>query len=159
MDAFVGLLVLAAIAVRFVLLVRRTKAKAAAVQRKLDVAAGHRPAPLSSTQRKALGLQSAKPVSRLAATRPEPQAINPAPTRAIRNGWRITEVQFTYQDSEGEITTRTVTVHSVSASHIKGECHDKLAERTFRVDRVVGEVLDLDTGELLAAKKWVRNYS
>lgn len=158
MDAFVELLVLAALVIGFVMLVRRTKAQAAAVQRKLDVAAGHRPAPLSKTQRKALGLKPAKPDAR-PAIKPEPQTSKPAPTRAIRNGWRIAEVQFTYQDAEGEITARTVTVHSVSAAHIKGECHDKHAERTFRVDRVIGDVLDLDSGELLAAKKWVRNYS
>lgn len=92
--------------------------------------------------------------------REQPSSGAHAPqTRAIRNGWRIADIQFTYQSAKGEITTRTVTVHSVSATHIKGECHDKHAERTFRVDCVIGDVLDLDTGELLAAKKWVRNYS
>ena len=158
MDAFVGLLVLAAVVASFVMLVRRTKAQAAVVHRQLEVPAGHRPAPLSKAQRKALSLKPIKPAAR-PAFKPEPQPSNSVSTRAIRSGWRIADVKFTYQDADGEITTRTVTVHSVTAAYIKGECHDKHAERTFRVDRVIGEVLDLDTGELLAARKWVRNYS
>lgn len=117
-----------------------------------------RPKPLSAAQRKALNLKPAKQTFFSAGQPKQRHSISP-PTRAIRDGWRIADVQFTYQDAEGELTARRVTVHSVDATYIKGECHERQAERTFRIDRVVGEVLDLDTGELLSARKWARNFS
>lgn len=80
------------------------------------------------------------------------------PTRAIRQGWSIGQVAFTYEDSAGDITHRTVTAHSVTAAYIKGECHDRRAERTFRIDRIIGDVTDCDTGEILSPKQWARRH-
>lgn len=77
-------------------------------------------------------------------------------TRAIRTGWSRGEIAFTYEDFDGVITYRTVTVHSVSGTYIKGECHTRVAERTFRVDRIVGDITDCETGEILSAQKWAR---
>ncbi|MBX9761580.1 MAG: hypothetical protein K2Y24_00910 [Pseudomonadaceae bacterium] len=79
-------------------------------------------------------------------------------TRAIRTGWSQGEIAFTYEDADGEVTYRTVTVHAVTATHIKGECHDRQAERTFRLDRVIGDITDTDTGEMLKPKKWAQAY-
>ena len=86
--------------------------------------------------------------------RPEPFA-----TRAIRTGWSIGEVAFTYEDSTGEVSYRTVTAHSVSATYLKGECHDRQAERTFRIDRIIGDLTDCETGEILSPKKWARRHT
>jgi predicted DNA-binding transcriptional regulator YafY len=143
MDAFIGLLFWAAIAVAFVMMVKRTKAKARARQSTPPSASPSRPEPLSNAQRKKLGL-------------PTTQTEATEPTRAIRTGWSRGEIAFTYEDSDGDITCRTVTVHSVTGTYIKGECHDRAAERTFRVDRILGDITDCDTGEILSARKWAR---
>ncbi len=82
-----------------------------------------------------------------------------AKTRAIQQGWSISIVAFTYEDAEGDISYRTVTVHSVSSTYLKGECHDKKAERTFRLDRIIGDVTDCETGEILSPKEWARRYN
>lgn len=79
-----------------------------------------------------------------------------ANTRAIRTGWSMGDVEFTYQDAEGEVSRRRVTVHSVTSTYLKGECHDRKAERTFRIDRIMGDVVNCDTGEILPPRTWAR---
>lgn len=79
-----------------------------------------------------------------------------AKTRAIRTGWSIGEVEFAYEDAEGEVTFRRVTVHSVTATHLKGECHERGEERTFRIDRIIGDLTDCETGEILKPKSWAK---
>lgn len=49
-------------------------------------------------------------------------------------------VKFTYEDSEGNITSRTVDVSIVTDFYIKGYCHKRRAERTFRIDRIIGDI-------------------
>lgn len=78
-------------------------------------------------------------------------------TQAIRTGWSVGEVEFNYSDVDGVVSKRRVTVHSASKSHIKGECHERRAERTFRPDRIIGDVVNYETGEILSAKQWVMN--
>jgi predicted DNA-binding transcriptional regulator YafY len=81
------------------------------------------------------------------------------PTRAIRTGWSIGEVEFAYEDAEGAVTYRHVTVHSVTATHLKGECHDRGEERTFRLDRIIDELTDCETGEILRPKSWAKQVA
>lgn len=78
--------------------------------------------------------------------------IKPAPnssTRAIRQGWSIGMVGFSYIDADGFSSDRTVIVHSVTDDYLKGECMDRKAERTFRLDRIHGDVVNHETGELI----------
>lgn len=111
-----------------------------------------RPEVLSKAQRKALGLP--------AVNRPKPSPKPPAePTRAIRTGWRLCEVDFLYEDAKGDTSFRSVTVHWVGDSNFKGECHARQAERTFRLDRIIGDLTDRETGEILSPKKWARLYN
>lgn len=142
MELFIGLLVIASAVAVFVGLVKRANAKAAAMMR--PTATYSRPKPLTPSQRKALDLPAAAPVRRT--------AVDESPSRAMRSGWRLGTVEFTYEDSKGAITVRTVTVHSVTASHIKGECQDRHAERTFRLDRIIGDVIDTETGVIVRPK-------
>lgn len=79
-----------------------------------------------------------------------------ANTKAIRTDWSMGDVEFTYEDSAGDITRRRVTVHSVTSAYLKGECHDRQAERTFRLDRIVGDLTDCKTGEILNPQQWAR---
>ncbi|YCH19853.1 hypothetical protein M1D96_11885 [Pseudomonas sp. D1-3] len=152
MDVFFALLVLSAIAGIFVVLVRSSNKQA----RQLDNPQAYKkPKLLTRAQRKELNLPQ-PPVATVpvADSLPKPK---PAVTRAIRTGWSIGVVAFTYEDSAGDISYRTVTVHSVSLVYLKGECHDRQAERTFRLDRIIGELIDCDTGEIMSVKEWVEN--
>lgn len=81
------------------------------------------------------------------------------PSRAMRTGWSLGTVSFTYQDSNGDVTSRTITVHSVTPTYLKGECHDRNAERTFRIDRMIGEVVDLESGELIRPRSLARHFA
>lgn len=76
-------------------------------------------------------------------------------TRAIRTGWSIGDVEFTYRDVDGVITRRRVTVHSVTSTYLKGKCHERGSERTFRLDRITSDLVDCGTGELISANTWV----
>ena len=113
-----------------------------------------KPKLLTPSERKQLGLP--EPSRQL---QPEPSNAAAKKTRAIRTGWSRGTVAFTYEDSEGAISTRTVTVHSVSQTYLKGECHDRQAQRTFRIDRMIGDVIDADTGELLEPRKLARHFA
>ncbi|WP_155952547.1 hypothetical protein [Pseudomonas sp. URMO17WK12:I4] len=150
MDVFIALLVFSAVVGIFVVLVRRSNAQA----RTLDnPQAYQKPELLTRAQRKELNLPRPPAATvPIADSLPKPK---PAVTRAIRTGWSIGVVAFTYEDSVGNITDRIVTVHSVSSMYIKGECHDQHEERTFRIDRILGELTDCETGEILLPKFWV----
>jgi hypothetical protein len=91
----------------------------------------------------------------------QPAPIKPLkePTRAIRTGWKLGLIEFTYEDSEGAITSRKVTVHSVTHTYLKGKCHARKAERTFRLDRIVGDIIDLETGELIRPWELAHRYA
>lgn len=138
MDGFGALLAITGGVVFFVLMVRKSRRDAQELEdfqaRTERLAAGSTPAP----RRK-----------------PAPSA---KPGRAMRTGWSLGTVAFTYEDSTGDVTYRTVTLHSVTATHLKGECHDRGAERTFRVDRIIGDVVDLETGEILRARTLARHF-
>jgi predicted DNA-binding transcriptional regulator YafY len=138
MDGFVWFLVMVGVVVAFVGMVRKSR-REAQERRELE----------DRTTRLAQGV--ATPARRS----PAPAA---KPSRAMRTGWSLGEVAFTYEDSAGDVTFRTVTLHSVTATHLKGECHDRGAERTFRVDRIIGDVVDLETGELLRPRSLARHF-
>src|SRR5690606_29339924 len=114
--------------------------------------------PLTSEQRKTL--PKAKPISRKDSKRsPIFKTPSAEPTRAIREGWELCSIAFEYDDAYGEWTERTVTVYSVTQDHLKGECHLRHAERSFRLDRIMSDITDIDTGEILDVDDWVRLYA
>lgn len=63
-------------------------------------------------------------------------------------------LNFSYIDSSGEITKRTVVVQSISSNstheYLEGKCLTRKASRTFRVDRIIGNIVDESTGEILS---------
>lgn len=156
MDVCIALLVLSAIAGIFMMLVRRSNAQARVLG---DLQQYKKPELLTSSQRKTLNLPQVAPAA-LPITRQKPkQKSKPATTRAIRTGWSIGVVAFTYKDSVGDLTDRIVTVHSVSSEYLKGECHEQQAERTFRIDRILGDLTDCGTGEILSPDLWIANQN
>lgn len=152
MDAFIALLVFACGVAAFVMMVRNTNAKG----RALAESQGHKPELLSPKQRKSLKLKESKPKPTKPAKTITPK---PATSRAMRQGWSIGRVAFTYEDAVGEVSYRTVTVHSITDNHMKGECHERQAERTFRLDRIIGDLTDCDTGEIMSPTQWARRNS
>lgn len=64
------------------------------------------------------------------------------------------DVQFSYLDAGGAVTERRVQVTWRGTYSFEGFCHLRAEERTFRYDRIVGDVVDLDTGEVLSVEHW-----
>ncbi|MGH1450237.1 MAG: hypothetical protein ACRBBM_12580 [Pseudomonadaceae bacterium] len=114
--------------------------------------------PLSKARRRELGLPKPERQTQPISGPVKPNTKPATPTRAIRTGWQLCEVAFEYEDAEGNWTDRKVTVHAVDRRVIKGECHVARAERTFRLDRVMSNITDLDTGEILDVDVWARKY-
>lgn len=63
------------------------------------------------------------------------------------------EFRFAYTDQEGQASRRRVRVMGISSNdgrqYLDGFCLDRNAARTFRVDRVQGDLTDAETGELV----------
>lgn len=63
------------------------------------------------------------------------------------------EFLFAYTDHEGQSTRRKVRVMGIASNdgrqYLDGYCLDRNAMRTFRVDRIQGEMTDAETGELV----------
>lgn len=63
------------------------------------------------------------------------------------------EFIFTYTDHEGQSSRRRVRVMGIASNdgrqYLDGYCLDRNAVRTFRVDRIQGDLTDIETGELL----------
>lgn len=122
------------------------------------VATDAAPAPMLGQSNNAPPAQAPKPVQKPIA-KPRLHEPSKKSRRAIDTGWSRGRISFEYVDANGDWSMRTVTVHSVSSSRIKGECHTRRAERTFLLDRIEGDIVDLDTGEILRPRDWARQHS
>ena len=64
---------------------------------------------------------------------------------------------FSYRGQDGDHSRRTVNVTAISASgghaYLEGFCHDRMDIRTFRTDRIRGDLTDAKTGELVPVKR------
>ncbi len=67
---------------------------------------------------------------------------------------RLARVEFDYVDADGNFSSRRVNVFGVDKYRFEGYCHTARNLRTFLIERVQGEVMDVSTGELLPAAKW-----
>ncbi|WP_156177613.1 hypothetical protein [Pseudomonas sp. CCOS 191] len=165
MDTLVGILLIAGVVAVFVVMVRRANAKGRELKDRTTVPQPYeKPTLLTKAQRKALKLRERAPSNAPAkqqylAPDPKPQRAAMPFTRAIRTGWSMGEIAFTYEGSIGEVSYRTVTVHSITNTHIKGKCHTRQAQRTFRVDRIVGDLTDCGTGEIMSPREWEKENS
>lgn len=63
------------------------------------------------------------------------------------------EFSFSYVDHNGEQSQRSVRVMGIASNgeqqYLEGYCLDRQAVRTFRTDRIQGELIDMETGELV----------
>ena len=64
---------------------------------------------------------------------------------------------FSYRGQDGDHSRRTVNVTAISASgghaYLEGFCHDRMDIRTFRTDRIRGDLTDAETGEMVPVKR------
>lgn len=88
--------------------------------------------------------------------RTEVVAAKPRAKRAARKprSTSIDQVLINYRDSMGFESEREVTVHSLDDFYLKGFCHVRGAIRTFRIDRIKGSIVRIETGEVLALEEW-----
>ncbi|HGO5816251.1 TPA: hypothetical protein ACK3JR_002170 [Mannheimia haemolytica] len=68
------------------------------------------------------------------------------------------EIQFWYTDIEGNVTFRNVKVTSLDSEYLKGFDLDKRANRTFKIERIDDEIIDVSTGEILSKRDWLRLF-
>lgn len=102
--------------------------------------AGHKAAKEAATSTADLGARGTSHIQALSAKRASPHFPR--------------EFSFLYIDSNGEYSQRTVRVMGISRNggqdYLDGFCLERQAVRTFRVDRIQGELIELETGELVA---------
>lgn len=72
----------------------------------------------------------------------------------IVRGERLDKVQFDYLNAKGEYSSRRVLVQMVGEWEFEGIDLDKEDTRTFRYERVVGDITSLNTGEILDPEEW-----
>ena len=64
---------------------------------------------------------------------------------------------FAYRDQTGAYASRTVKVTGISSNsvhtYLDGFCLDRRDSRTFRTDRIRGDLTDMDSGELVSIKR------
>ncbi|OWZ82350.1 hypothetical protein CDE51_02260 [Pasteurella multocida] len=69
----------------------------------------------------------------------------------------LSTISFSYTDAEGNFTTRTVDVMYVDDVYIKGFCHKQNDNRTFRADRIVGDIVM--NGQRYNVDEWLELYN
>lgn len=69
-----------------------------------------------------------------------------------------TTIRFRYMGRDGDVTVRTVDVRAATTDgvndYIEGVCHLSRKPRSFRLDRVISDITDTDTGEMFDADAW-----
>ena len=82
--------------------------------------------------------------------KPSVSATSPAPAQGVTLPCTFA---FSYQAQDGRYSRRTVNVNSISSNgehvYLDGFCYDRMDSRTFRTDRILGDLTDTETGELL----------
>lgn len=73
-------------------------------------------------------------------------------------------INFTYKNAEGEIADRDVKVCTAATNgqgnaYVEGYCLEKRANRTFKLDRIIGSLTRAETGEIMTANDWFSELS
>jgi hypothetical protein len=70
------------------------------------------------------------------------------------NSKGLNEVAFNYVNAEGVSRFREVDVKSFDGQYVEGYCHAARKFRTFRLDRIEGDIIVRDTGESMDPYEW-----
>ena len=70
-------------------------------------------------------------------------------------------IRFTYEDSEGDVSERIVKFRHIEHNengyfYLTGFCHQAWQIRTFRIDRIIDTVTDMETGEIIEVEDWLK---
>lgn len=73
-------------------------------------------------------------------------------------------IRFTYEDSEGDVSERIVKFRHIEHNengyfYLTGFCHQAWQVRTFRIDRIIDTITDMETGEIVKAEEWFKRIS
>ncbi|KAE9526050.1 BRCT domain-containing protein [Testudinibacter aquarius] len=68
----------------------------------------------------------------------------------------LNTISFSYSDVDDNFSYRTIDIHLVDSKYIEGYCHDRKAERTFRIDRILGGVTLKSNDEYLSLDDWLK---
>lgn len=71
-----------------------------------------------------------------------------------KEGSKLDTIRFTYRDSKGDYSDRRVVVNVLDEEYFQGFCLSRNAIRTFRLDRIVGDVTSETTGEIAPTFRW-----
>ncbi|WP_211049192.1 WYL domain-containing protein [Pantoea sp. Acro-807] len=66
----------------------------------------------------------------------------------------IKNIAFSYVNSKGESSFRDVDVKSFDGEYVEGYCHLSRKFKTFRLDRIEGDIIIRDTGEAIEPYEW-----
>lgn len=66
----------------------------------------------------------------------------------------IKAVAFSYVNSKGESSFRDVDIKSFDGKYLEGYCHLSRKFKTFRLDRIEGEIIIRETGEAIDPYEW-----
>ncbi|MXR38001.1 hypothetical protein [Craterilacuibacter sinensis] len=72
-------------------------------------------------------------------------------------GNRLDAIRFSYLNADGKFSDRSVVVRVLDDEYFQGVCQSRRALRTFRLDRVIGQVTSEDTGEVDDAFSWAES--
>ena len=91
---------------------------------------------------------------------------HPPPRRAASRaalpyleGRQLDTVQFAYIDATGEYSDRRVVVRQLDGQCFQGLCLNRRATRTFRLDRVQGDITSEISGEVQEPWTWARGLA
>lgn len=79
-------------------------------------------------------------------------------TRKPRRDAVIDVIRFDYEDRNGDPSTREIEVTAISDEYFEGWCRESQGKRTFRLDRVTGDVVSLETGEIDNPYAWAGEH-
>lgn len=81
------------------------------------------------------------------------------PSAGVSSNNSLDIIRFDYIDAEGDYSQRRVVVHQVDGIRFSGQCMSCHDRRTFRVDRVQGDITSELTGEVSQPHVWARAQS
>lgn len=81
------------------------------------------------------------------------KAVPIKPKRQPKGGV-LDVVRFDYEDASGVPSRRRVSVIRADKTYLEGRCHLRGAMRTFRLDRVVGDIISEESGEIANPYHW-----
>lgn len=87
-----------------------------------------------------------------------PRRARPA-TLTHLEGHNLDTVRFDYVDANGERSDRRVVVHQLEGTCFQGLCLSRRATRTFRLDRVQGDITSESSGEVQEPWAWARSLA